>query len=388
MKIKNKLIYLSFAALTLGGSLYMTNNLNFTVYLSLVFSAFVMTVLFIKKNKVSYNDTQKTNNILIYLFSITMSISFVLNNTLEDFFNIVGLLLFLLISTVLLPNIGTQSLNLKYIYKTSLYLIPILIFVPIPFIGLNYSILYGYQGIFFNPNSFGIVVSTFLIVVISYFIPNSISKKTSNLSKLMFVSLIITTMILLLLSNSRTSIIVVLVVGCLIILQMFREKNTISFKQKRRLVLILTIGLIIVVFTGVIEELFVNMFLEKFKNNESDITNGRSLVWKEIIDNRRLFGNGRQFLLDLPIAPHSTYFSILAQFGSVNLFIYILIIFRMFRASYLFMTNSMSPYRFLPISITTAFILLSFTEGMLMIYTMFISFLSYGSILDNIKIKK
>lgn len=363
--------------------MYVTNNFAFFMPFSLILSSLIISVLSTQGMRKKINFKQDRSSLfLLFSFSVTLLISLLHNSSSRMFMNIAGLLIFLLVAIVFLNKIQSVDFKLSLIYKSSLYFVSLLIFTPILLYGIKFTDYFGYQGIFYNPNSFGNIVSTFSVLLFSFFTPNVLEKNITKVKVLSYLLLLFILFYLMLLSSSRSSILTTIFVYSLIIFQVLRDKKSTIRINKYIILLVVTTFIFLVFMSGIFNDLFETRLINKFSRHEDEITSGRVYVWKIIVDKANFFGNGTEFMKNLPIGAHNTYLSILGQFGFVNLILYLLILLRIIIRSYCFLIRSYSKYRYIPFFITIALIMLSFTEGMLMKYSMLITFLSYGSIIN------
>lgn len=373
---KNYLIYVVFAMLSAGGALYMTENLVVVFYLFLVLSICLI-FIYALKNKGKKNKVDSSFDVLVILsFLFIVLFSFFFHNTESRLLEAGGFLMFIFSTNIILSKVIDINTGFKALILSGFFIIAPLLVLPIFIYGLQIDEYGGYRGIFYNSNSYGGISATFLILILSWFIPSVVEKKIKKTRVILILIILGSCFYFLILSGSRASILSAFFVTFLVLM----KEGYLNKRVFVKIVFFLIIGIILLINST----LFNKYFIAKFAKKKGDLLDGRSETWSIILQNINLTGHDSVFMKNLPFAPHNTYLSILAQFGIVFLLIYILLILKTFIISFKF-TKSNSIYRYIPFAVTMNFMILSMTEGMLMKYSMLIVFLSYSSIYRFIK---
>ena len=183
------------------------------------------------------------------------------------------------------------------------------------FISIIYSpfSLWGYFGIFRNPNTTGLFAASALMSFISLFI-----SKLENLknTKFLFLSqlVILLLIFIVVISSSRTSLIASFV-GLLFYYLFYLSFNSYRFRN-----IFLILPSVIIFFVFIQSPLYQIAITDKFNYyfQHSDMLNGRDYIWRIALDNISFFGHGRLSTIADQVG-ESIYISILHQFGLLAL---------------------------------------------------------------------
>lgn len=248
-----------------------------------------------------------------------------------------------------------------------------------------------YQGIFYNPNSFGTVLATLYGAFLAYFCGLLASNQERNVAHRVQLVLVYISMILsvvgVLLSNSRTSFLTCAVVTlAAIYVYMPGIKGSVMRRRDLKVIAVATIvgaisfviGLIIEVRTRLLAQTIIEKFIRKAARG--DVLAYRDHVWSLTISQARLFGGGRSFFYDVGVGAHSSYISLLGQYGWVTmiLFIVFVVLCIVLALRYAKAHRYTDKYASLPLIFLLSFVTMSVTEGMFLKVSMFLAFLGAG----------
>ena len=365
----DKILFISHFLILLGALFYTTNEFRILHYPLLLLGLFIIYIYTIKINCIYNND--KSIFLLVSLLFILMMISTAIDNWSDDLAVMtVGLYFVMVTVFVLLKNIGGIEKE-KIFYNVNLILVLILVYIPVIFIGISIP----YNGLTYNPNSFGNMTASLYAIFISIFFVSLEKHKLST-------SIVINTILLALfcfLSISRTCIFTMLLLTIFFFI-FYMKKNINNTKNRVKVwrnIFFSLIGMLVIFclieYSGAYE-----ILEQKNHRRESDFTSGRMDIWQAVLSNITYFGLGRNFVDNFEIGYHNTYISFLAQFGLIPFIIFLIINFRLLFVSYKYFKKADSIYKGIPLSLGIAFFMMAFTEGLLMKYSMFAFYLSYA----------
>lgn len=306
-----------------------------------------------------------------------------------------SLLLFLLyyVSFVVLSSVSFVNVN-KIIYKTILIIYTFIVLVPLLLNGVQ-SI--PYQGIFYNPNSLGIISASLFAVVFSVFLYNveahidkvSTNKKSLYIKLSINIIILFTLFYLVILSGSRTSfitcIVILLISSGHLLFYLIKEKKIVSFFVRGFLLLLpntLVLGLIVKV-TSITEFLNITI-IDKFqrKSGSGDVLDNRGEVWIQTIKEAGLFGNGGDYFnTSFLIGSHNTFINVLGRYGWIPLIFYVILILILFYYSIRYtLTDVKDEYKYMPLATCIGFFTLSIAENVSFSLIMIVMFFSVSSI--------
>src|SRR5699024_1780972 len=111
-----------------------------------------------------------------------------------------------------------------------------------------------------------------------------------------------------------------------------------------------------------------DIFYYKFyiKAQTGSLTSGRDGIWSRTLSESSLFGGGRDFFsLEVGIAGHNTFVSLLGQYGYIPTILFLLFCLIILLYSFAYLVSKKDvPYRYLPFLITVSFFLFSTMESM------------------------
>ncbi|HJF30541.1 MAG TPA: hypothetical protein K8V56_02025 [Sporosarcina psychrophila] len=326
---------------------------------------------------------------IFFLLLLSGVISTFVNLDVGLLINFSVLFLLYLVSTAGMSSFGVDANDL--VYKATLITHIPLIFVPLLVDGINRT---PYYGIFYNPNSFGSVVATLFGFVLAVFLYKAEQKFTDNeidsSIKWEFLFLILLAF-LVVISGSRTSALTLLAmvaIGFYLIFVMLIKFNKLKPFLKMILSTLLLGGLVLLIirltpFYDYLMENIIGKFI--VKSTRGDVLDMRGLVWQQTIREARLFGNGgNYFVTETVAASHSTYFSVLGEYGWIPFLLFMMLMLYMLYKSYKFAKNNVVyKYKYLPLLVSSSFLILSFAEAMMFKLSMIAMFLLFGNILNG-----
>lgn len=389
--IKSISINLIISVLLLSGTLYLTDEWSFLQPYMLMGSLFIIVLIFFLGK---YTITVNTKLfIAASLFFISCMVSSLINGDLELLAGALVLYFMYAVLGIIYPSIiRIDGLNRQLSHSFLFLHLPVLI-IPVLLTGINQV---PYSGIFYNPNSLGnISAITFIIVFsrLAAIIDDFVFSRKINILELLITAVILTgTFLLILYSNSRTSFLTILLI-CLIYFVMLFSR--VMFKKLKlealtRLILviifILTFLYVLILNTG-IDEILEATVITKMTDSTDDELSGRTEIWDRAIKDMKPFGNGRHYFPpeDLEGA-HSTYISILGQYGTFSAVLFTLFIMIIACYAYIFTKgNKNDRYKYLPFYSTISFMAMSVTEGMMFKASMILVYCIIGVVSTNLK---
>lgn len=378
------LVLISMVSLFLSGSLYTTDNFRFLQPYLLIGSCSIILIIALV-TKIDKIRLDLTAFILFLIFVFLSIISSVIHSSFELLSGVLVLLFIYISLIVLLPN---------FRFKVEKFIIPSLMIGHIPII--LFPLLFmemktrSYSGIFYNPNSFGVVVvvlfatilAKFTFILENHFMGLQIKKikiwgYTLTLSICFFLIII---------SSSRTSALaaILLLVTCMFFLFKKSYKNSkIQLKYAKKfasLVMLLLFLIVPVLMFTPISDLIFESLIEKFIRKSNDILDGRLYVWYRTISEIQIFGHGRDYFTTLGLGAHNTFISILGQYGLLPLLFFILFLGRILRNSLKILRFRTDENKYLAFISIFLFLILSMAEGMMLKTSMLLMFSTAGFI--------
>ncbi|HHX70659.1 MAG TPA: hypothetical protein GX708_21730 [Gallicola sp.] len=203
----------------------------------------------------------------------------------------------------------------------------------------------------------------------------------TNIKKRIYLMLIFS-IFMVIISSSRTSFNVLLMEIVLIILFLLIEKR---IKIKYTMIVSIITILIIILLKDVIYDSIISKYIFKSEN----LLDGRFEVWSMTIKELKLFGHGRDYFINLGLGAHSTYISIMGQYGLLSF-----IFFTLFFIDILIKTRISNPFKrsYIVWASSSLFLILSFAEGMInspaMMIALYVFFANNNFSLVGLKIKE
>ena len=237
----------------------------------------------------------------------------------------------------------------------------------------------GYSGIFVNPNTFGIFMESMFTVLISYYAHKTIENRALRIYDYF---LIIACAILTIVSSCRIAIGTMLVqLGLFLILAL--SKRQLDQKQvwiTAATILALIVVLLIVSGHFSLFTIFQDAFVSKFKakSDQGDITSGRMVMWKAIIEKSGLIGDGNKvYVNSLGLEAHNTYLGLANQYGKINAVLFLIfVVINGIETLIAALRSDAGKWRFLPLMSAVGFAMVSMTENFLMTMPMLMFFFS------------
>lgn len=236
-----------------------------------------------------------------------------------------------------------------------------------------------YSGIFVNPNTFGIFMESMFTVLISYYAHKAIENRALRIYDYF---LIIACAILIIVSSCRIAIGTMLVqLGLFLILALSKRQ----FDQKQVWITAATILALIVVLLivsghfsllTIIQDSFVSKF--KMSSDQGDITDGRMVMWKAIIEKSGLIGDGNKAYVNFRgLEAHNTYLGLANQYGKINAVLFLIfVVINGIETLIAALRSDAGKWRFLPLMSAVGFAMVSMTENFLMTMPMLMFFFS------------
>ena len=236
-----------------------------------------------------------------------------------------------------------------------------------------------YSGIFVNPNTFGIFMESMFTVLISYYAHKTIENRALRIYDYF---LIIACAILTIVSSCRIAIGTMLVqLGLFLILAL--SKRQLDQKQvwiTAATILALIVVLLIVSGHFSLFTIFQDAFVSKFKakSDQGDITSGRMVMWKAIIEKSGLIGDGNKvYVNSLGLEAHNTYLGLANQYGKINAVLFLIfVVINGIETLIAALRSDAGKWRFLPLMSAVGFAMVSMTENFLMTMPMLMFFFS------------
>lgn len=386
-----RLIYFCILGILLSSSLFLTEELNgIGNYLIVGFISLLCCTAFLFKNKQFY--IKKNIVIILYIFVFVNIIGQIFHPEANLVFNTVAIILLYCGTQFAFANIKANK-N-KVLYKILFYSQLSLIFLSFITHGLSFE---SYQGIFGNPNSYGIVATTLFVCYLAnyaesisfYFEKGKITKNfilKTSIAFLLFITVA--------LSQSTNSLIAciisfsVIIFAILIKMTYFKKLFTFIYRLIKLVFLSFLVIYPLSLLTKV-DNLLLESILFKFriKAAQGDILNSRGDIWSSVINDAKLFGYGSDYLGNIiKMDAHNTFIKILSENGLLSLMAFGVILFIFLTNSIKHVIYSEEEMKFLPLLLTVVFICLSMGESMMFSLPMNAMFLSMASIFSVNKI--
>gem|GEM_PF-4714998 len=241
----------------------------------------------------------------------------------------------------------------------------------------------SYAGAFYNPNALGGVVSSFIAITVAlslgYLLGGSYKKG------LFFCGISLLLFGIVLASRSRASVGASFASFVLFIFFYFFSIFARGKLNVYRLLFLFLSGAVSISLAIFFWDFIQYGFFEKMqrKAESGDVTDGRFEVWQYVLSNMDIFGHGRSAFEGLEHGAHSTYISLLAQYGWLTAASFFLFCFYKLNVYGFFSIRASldraNKYAFVPFFSIVAFVLLSLFEGMMLKVAMF-SFVMFSAI--------
>lgn len=372
----NRIVLGLTSLIMLSGSLYLTENWRFLHLYLLFIPLFLIIFIGFLRAYIRINVTILLISSFFIVFSL---IAAAVNSSTYLFISTLGLTILFIGLLIYYPSLVPKNGN-KIIFQSILISHFPIIVLPILFSGLNSK---PYQGIFYNPNSFGTVIVSILAVLLAVLvgIANSERIKIKKIHFNILILSIIFASIGTVLSGSRTSFVTMIFLFSIAFVLIFAPNNfNINYKKILTITFFSLIFILIIKTMIPIREITQELIIEKFirKASSGDVLDSRGVVWTETIKQAKMFGHGRDFFKSLGLGAHSTYFSLLGQYGWLATLSFVVFLIVGLRRTIIYTMLSKDIYRYIPLFITLTFILLSITEGMMLKISMLSTIAAFG----------
>lgn len=370
-----KIFILSLVLISSALALIFPKALVFVILTSVIFL-----VLFIIYKSYSIRKLNLLD-IIFFMFFLVSLVSCLYNSDFASLKSLIALFtLYFLLSIIFNSYLSDKSLSIAY-YS----LIISTFFILITSIIVNKKIFNAFAGIYNNPNSLGIIIAPLSVAIISKLIL-LIDKKKSlyPVIKIKFFSilLLVLSIYIVLLTQSRTSLVAILIVAIIIITIVF-IKNIKNIKFVSKFIFTFFVAFLLILLSifkiDIVQSAFYKI-IEKFQQKSDDIFDGRVEIWLQSINESRLFGLGHNYYEYNSIGAHSTYISILVEFGWLSFVLYLLFFFvllwKCIKLSIVKKYNN--DYIYFPLALTLTYLGISITETLLYKPIMILLFIFSG----------
>ncbi|WP_042345887.1 O-antigen ligase family protein [Bacillus massiliigorillae] len=332
-------------------------------------------------------EIPKVLSMIYFFFLLFIFISSLVNGSLQSLLSSFRYILIFITLSIVVPNLlkeKTLPISMGALICSQIPLIVLSFTKQNPFIDI-----YGYgaySGIFYNPNSYGLVVATIFVVILGLYY-EFIGSGRYGIQLLLLLSLF-SLFLLTIFSSSRTSVTaIIFIIIMFLILYVIKNNGLkkISIKRIRNIFLkcIASIFCIVIFIKSKYFNIFEGKILEKYisKYNSGDVLDQRGYIFSNTISEAKLFGYGPDyFTKEFGIAAHNTFISILGQFGLCASVLFLILWMVLINKSIKFYFKSENRYSMLPVLIVTFFLLTSITEIMLMKTSMLLGMIIIGLI--------
>ena len=214
-----------------------------------------------------------------------------------------------------------------------------------------------YSGIAGNSNGFGQIAA--IAFIAGFLTLINLSKKRRVGKNLLIIAMIVS-LVSVILSSSRTSLLVVGFITLIISVYF-----VVAWRNFKPFLVIILLGLI--GWFSPIKEMFIKGMIEKFSMtyNEGNLLSGRTGVWKIVINDSSLFGNGEDYFRNFIEGAHNSIIYILGAYGIIpsillSVFLLLLILLAFLHT----IQSNKHIVTIFPLVIILSFTLFSMTEAM------------------------
>lgn len=382
VRLRDLMILGILSAVFLSGSVIMIDGWSFLQYPLLGVGAVVVALQLLHARGLRRESWWSSVPLAVFLLSVILA---ALVNESPALVSLgLGLVLVWLLLVRAIPTVMEGRKLLGLIVGSAL-----LSHLPLLAMPLVTGLQFPVRGIFYNPNSFGTVAATLYATVLAIFLM-AIGRRTRSWPFVLALGgLMVTLFLATTASASRTSFLAV--AGLTILVPAFMGSQVIEgtriMLRPVRLLASGFAGLLILLLAAYlwlpVEEVVRAFIMTKFEIKAADPTDGRLDIWLQTISDATLFGNGREYFLQMTgVGAHNTFISILGQYGWPALFSYaalwIAILYRAMK--YAAGSTDENLYRLVPLSVTLCFLALSMGEGMNGKLSMMMAFACVGAI--------
>lgn len=325
----------------------------------------------LKKNLIDYKPV---SFIVIILFTFSSFISAIKNSDLELLFGAISIFVLYILLSIILPNLYTQKLIPK-VQNGILYSHLLLLLISF---SVSKGVSYPFKGLFANPNSMGILLTTLNVVLISVFWQKIYNRHLTAARSYTqsFIPLTISILLIFYLTvqtGSRTSILITLIILSsplpLFLIQMIARKGLVKTLLASFLFIITALITWLLIKLTPLYTSLIDIFYYKFylKSQIGSVTSGRDTIWAETLSKSSFFGGGRDFFANqIGIAGHNTFISIIGQYGYIPAILFLIFCVVVFVHSVRYMLiKDANEYRYLPFMLVSSFLIFSMAESMM-----------------------
>lgn len=241
------------------------------------------------------------------------------------------------------------------------------------------SILFGYSGIFGNPNGLGITMTLSAVVsgclLVSYFFEKGFKGRMIILYGFVFVL----SFIFVIMSASRTSLFGVLLPLTYVF---FREifSNFIRIKNITLVIIFLAIAVLFSYYifsSDIFQMIIVSKFEKKIEGDE--MLSDRDFFWSLAINYSKIIGSNTVYSETTSTSPHNTFLSFLIYYGYLFLFFFLFLYGYIIIKSYKFINSAGGNlYRYIPFAISCSTVLLFMAEQIFTSLNNFATLICFG----------
>lgn len=382
------------ALLFLSGTLYFTQDWNFLQPYLLISSILGLLGLFLTTGSGLIIEVNQFRVWFLFLISCLFSALFNSDSQLFMGALVLGFVYFGLI--LVFPALARLSggMGNKLIIFSFLSIHLPLLLIPLLLEG---KLTVPYQGIFYNPNSFGstaAIVFTVLWSKFSALVDTSIlgRGKIERGKLFCLVFLISIVLVLILFSNCRAGFVAALLIpfvqGVVLFFEAFLG-GMIRLRVIRRIILFIL--LLSLICTGIylltpVGSLLQDTIIDKFNSKSADLLDGRFYVWLESLNEAKFWGNGRDYFSTFNTAAHNTFISLLGQYGLLPVVFFIFFLLLSFYYSLIYSLKAVEDEeRYLPLYLLSNFLVLSLVEGMMFSAGMLLVFCALGVVFSELE---
>ena len=367
-KVSGKRLFIAkvgFFAFLLSGTFYVTDLFKALQKPALIIGiALIYIASLVGERRTAKKDF---NRALFLVFAFSILLSFIFHPELSILVSFFGLALIYFASKLMVDVFLSQDNYAGFKSILDIFILFQVAFLFVSFIARRPNFVYGYEGLFSNPNGLGGFCSLLFSISLGNFLLNvSSNHKKKRLFSLFYIFSIFVAVLFLLLSRSRTAIITTAICAFVgFFCYLFSNKFTASKLLKTICFIAFLLVVLFILFqTPVFKNAFEN-FVSKIELSEAkeDVTSGRSAIWKLIFSRLSFFGNGEISQL----SAHNTFFSMLDQYGFLAFILLCFIVITGIVKSLMYIKYEFqSQVRFIPIMVFLNFTIESLTESMML----------------------
>lgn len=383
------LLRLTTGIILLGVTFFLFSPIGYLLYPCLVIGFIVLSHLFLSNHKIiKYNKAAiRSTFIIITLLFLFMILSSVISMDMEGFGKALLFTMILFFLVLVYPFVNVDyNFKLQSIRSSCLYIISGVIVLSFllerPSLA---AIIFGYQGLFDNPNKFGYISALIASILGGELVLSFFRREKSTILKaiLFFLSLLCV-----ILSASRTSLISVLIVVFLVFIIELRKIKNIEYKIKISFLIVASFLVILTIFwySGLLEIFILSKF--KSKQEGSDMYSGRTEMWQIAVDYSKVLSKNHIFASKFELGVHNTYLAYMINYGYIVFLLFVLFFLKMFLSAIKFAIRSCSDLRFLPLVIIGSTVFIAMSEQIFTSINCFASLMCFGVIVQYNNLNK